>query len=647
MPKLFKKLFKNNILNNERGSSLAITIIVVAVLAFSVTSLTKMTVNLSGATTAELNAVNDESIGKGVITAAITEYEAYVREVKLYTGFTTSLPVTYSDVTSLFPLFGVELFGSETKVIKFEYALNNGDTIYKEVYISKSNGSTGGSSLDSPHPYDFSIATEGDLILNGGIYDDVNIYGKNIYLGNVAPFTVAASTAISGWTTYAVDAEDFITTGNNGTFPAFSEGDNDSKIFYSEDYKYCTGTCFSVEDDSSEAYTINKNNYTDVEGSSLNDQGDIQNLSILDFFNQFDFNEYLEYITTEVGPTGNQSFTADVDVDTFISVIRANSDYVTRNGNGNGNGNGGGWGWWNNNNNNTNRWRYPNEPYADVSRMNIDWDSGSQVVLETASVFDCAEAGVSRLLPWDGLRMENPDTEALVVIGDMEISNWQNYSEEIEGTFIVTGDLYFTGKNIDFTGATFIVFGETFFDFEDGSGFYTTSNDTQLAVYSYDNIQILNDWNSAYTTDPSNVTGLLYTEESIYVDAIPANFEFEGLLLARASDRDSHNPINVMDQDGNDINGIMINSYKGYVSEGYAWAPGGYLSDVINTVSFVPSNNIARHRFEITQLDQEEIFDRFFNIPGGATAGDDIPGFENILITEGVYTFEISEFKID
>ena len=184
--KLLKKIFNKDVIKNQRGSTLSITIIVIAVLSFSITAITKTTVNLSGSTTAELVAVNNESKGKALITQSINEFETYITATDSYTDFNNveigrllrDYGVVITDDTSKFPQFG-DLNGKTTKVYKFSFNLANGDTLYKYAYMSNS-----GSAVDTYLPFEFSIATEGDLILNGGYYDDISMYGKNIK-GNI------------------------------------------------------------------------------------------------------------------------------------------------------------------------------------------------------------------------------------------------------------------------------------------------------------------------------------------------------------------------------------------------------------------------------------------------------------------------------
>ena len=85
-----KKFFKNRILGNERGSTLTITLAVIAVLSFSVVSVTRLTVNLSSATTQHMLTANDEALGKALITKAINDMQVYITTEKSYDGFDTN-----------------------------------------------------------------------------------------------------------------------------------------------------------------------------------------------------------------------------------------------------------------------------------------------------------------------------------------------------------------------------------------------------------------------------------------------------------------------------------------------------------------------------------------------------------------------------
>ena len=610
MLRLIKKLFNKDIVNNQRGSTLSITIIVVAVLAFSITSITKATVNLSGSTTTEIKAVNNESEGKGLITQAIKEFEQYITDTDSYTDYNnTEIPrvlstynVIVSDETANFDGFG-DRDGNETKVYKFSYILNQGDSLYKYAFMSNS-----GSSYETYHPFDFSIGTEGDLILNGGLYNDIKMFGENIYVTNVAPWE---ETQLS----YFGDTY-HLTSGNAGTYPTFDYNGNQSQLWYGGDYKYCTSNCYDVTYNGSNPYQINKSNYVDVEGSSLSDQGDIQNESISGFFNDFSFEDFLIEEATQHLPTDNRTITTPISLANFETVIRNNMDEITYRGNGR-----------------TVR-RYPSTAYVDISNdVNYDFDGG-QEFLRFAAVYDCQAAGVSELRMWDGVRMQDWDDEGLIVLGDLVIDNGDSYNEQIRGTFIVTGDLTFTGQRLDFTRATFIVLGETIIDFDDGYGLYTTDNTYELSILGMDNIRIESQWNNYGTSNPTEITGLLYTEESIMINAVSSKIVFEGAMFARATGN-SNNPIFMDDDSGTQVNGIVINSFRGYVSRNYYFDRD--IWQWTKQLNYINSNSDTANRFQIRAVPLNQIQNTFINLPE----------FEGVTVSDGEYTLETSEWKIE
>ena len=610
MLRLIKKFFNKDIVNNQRGSTLSITIIVVAVLAFSITSITKATVNLSGSTTTEIKAVNNESEGKGLITQAIKEFEQYITDTDSYTDYNnTEIPrvlstynVIVSDETANFDGFG-DRDGNETKVYKFSYILNQGDSLYKYAFMSNS-----GSSYETYHPFDFSIGTEGDLILNGGLYNDIKMFGENIYVTNVAPWE---ETQLS----YFGDTY-HLTSGNAGTYPTFDYNGNQSQLWYGGDYKYCTSNCYDVTYNGSNPYQINKSNYVDVEGSSLSDQGDIQNESISGFFNDFSFEDFLIEEATQHLPTDNRTITTPISLANFETVIRNNMDEITYRGNGR-----------------TVR-RYPSTAYVDISNdVNYDFDGG-QEFLRFAAVYDCQAAGVSELRMWDGVRMQDWDDEGLIVLGDLVIDNGDSYNEQIRGTFIVTGDLTFTGQRLDFTRATFIVLGETIIDFDDGYGLYTTDNTYELSILGMDNIRIESQWNNYGTSNPTEITGLLYTEESIMINAVSSKIVFEGAMFARATGN-SNNPIFMDDDSGTQVNGIVINSFRGYVSRNYYFDRD--IWQWTKQLNYINSNSDTANRFQIRAVPLNQIQNTFINLPE----------FEGVTVSDGEYTLETSEWKIE
>ena len=595
---MLKKLFDLSVLKNQKGSTLSITIIVVAVLAFSITAITNMSVNLSSSTTAVLNNTNDESTAKGLITQAISEFEQYIIDTNSYDDFNnveipriqSELGVIVSDETDNFPDFG-DFSGKLTKVYKFAYTLNNGSTIYKYAYMANS-----GSSLNTYFPYEYLLGTEGDLILNGGYYEDTMIFGKNIYVSNAAPWTEDNLTFLP--------VSDHITPTSSASFPVFTDNGWQTEIFFGETYQYCTSGCYSVTSDSSAPYVINKNLYQDVQGGSLSDTGDISDEKITAFFNGFSFEDFVVDYASNVLPTNNRTITDTMTLANFETVIRNNMD--TRSGN-----------------------SYPNTPYVDVTNDSryTPWQSNENV--NYGYVYD-GDLSIERRH-----NIQDYDDEGLIVLGDLTIANERsNTANNIQGTYIVTGDLTINGYSNNFRRATFIVFGETYINFIEDYEMITGANRPELSIIGQDNIIIDGTGEDYYTSDPSLFTALLYSEESIFIDTIESKIAFEGGVFAKATGN-SANPLNIEDQNGEPIQGIVINSYQGYVSRWYEWD--WVLWEWVKDIDYVPSGQDDNHRFYAEAVDYDDYQTEFMNIPS----------FQGVTMIDGAYTLETSEWKIE
>ena len=604
MGKLFKKLFHNKIINNQRGSTLSITIIVVAVLAFSITSITKMTVNLSGSTTAELEAVNDESIGKGLITQSIFEFEQYIVATNSYDDFNNieisrilnTYNVIVTDETSNFPDFG-DSNGNLTKVYKFAYTLLNGATLHKYAYMSNS-----GSSVDTFHPYEFTLGTEGDLILNGGYYDEIMMFGNNIYLSNVSPWEEDLLTYLP--TSY------HLTPSSSGIYPVFTDNGDSSEIFYTEDYQYCTSTCYTVTEDGSNPYVINKDNYVDVDGSSYADPGDVQSDNIISFFNAFSFEDFVIEEATNHLPTDNKTITDPMTLATFETVIRNNMDTITYKANG------------------KTVQSYPSTAYVDITNDSNYTYLTSNENLRFGAVYD-GDLEIRR-----NSKMQDWNDEGFIILGDLTINNQDDGTDrDITGTYIITGDLNIIGEGLDLDKVTFIVFGEVLVDHNYGSDF-DNGGGYDLSIVAQDNVKIIGRSESYGTTSPSRVGMLVYTEESILIDGVNSKLLVEGGFFARALGNSS-NPLFLEDQNGTQINGIVINSYRGYADLSYSFDWG--LWDWVKDITYVPSNQDSANRFSIRAVPYSNIQNMFENIPT----------FEGVTVSDGAYTLETSEFNIN
>ena len=73
-----RRFFKKSTIGNERGSSVTVAFIVIAILTFSMTTITSGNISLAGATDVKLTQVSDENVAKGLINQAISEFELFV-----------------------------------------------------------------------------------------------------------------------------------------------------------------------------------------------------------------------------------------------------------------------------------------------------------------------------------------------------------------------------------------------------------------------------------------------------------------------------------------------------------------------------------------------------------------------------------------
>ena len=611
---MFNKIFKNQILNNNRGSSLTITLVVIAVMAFSLTSITKMTINLSGSTTAELNSVADESLAKGLITQAISEFEDYIVATDSYTDFNNAeiprilseLNVIVNDVTAQFPEFG-DNAGRTTTVYKFAFDLDNGDTLYKYAYMSNM-----GSSVDTYLPFEFSIGTEGDLILNGGYYDEIKMFGERIFVSNAAPWEENELVWEYVTATHHM-------TPSNSAYPTFTDGNNISELFFGTSYEYCTSGCFDVTESGSNPYVINTSEYQNAVDSGLSDEGEVQGEHIISFFNDFSFENYLVEHATQILPTDNRQIYDSMDLGNFESVIRNNMDVITYKSNG------------------RTVKSYPSTAYVDITDDSNYNFASSDETLRFAAVYDTYnddDPSTNELVINKKVTVADFDDEGFIVLGDLILENSaSNKTPKFKGTYIVTGDLIMRGYSNEFDKATFIVLGETIMDYDYGYGL-KTKNDRGFTLVAQDNVFFDEMWENYGTSTPSEITIFIYTEESIFIDAVESKYKIEGSLFARALGV-SGNDLFMEDELGNPIRGIVINSYRGYVDLDwyYNWSTGLWEKDLTP----VPSTRDSANRFYISDMKVKDYAKRFINVPA----------FEGVTISDGDYTLETSEWKVE
>ena len=173
--KLFRKLFSKSS-NNQEGSVLAVTLIVMVVLAASISAVTNLTLDQTAATTLKQSIVNEEVTAKRLLQLASSKLVDYMNEEidPLHTFINYKddmIPAALADygvyVSNVTTEPGFEAFGEtpqgNTYVYRFAIPLSSGKDLVMYTYLS-----TVGSAIELLDVFDFSLGTNGDLVLGGG-----------------------------------------------------------------------------------------------------------------------------------------------------------------------------------------------------------------------------------------------------------------------------------------------------------------------------------------------------------------------------------------------------------------------------------------------------------------------------------------------
>ncbi len=609
MKKLIKRLFNGL---NQNGNILTTAVVIMVVLASSVATVTAIAVQQNKSTTIKMNNTTDENVGMRLIQQSIGEFEQHITdtqdfnyyEVEMIPEVLSTYNVRVVNVTEDFEGFGIQ-DGYTSYVYRFEYTLNNGNILQMYSYVS-TEGSTVNNAGDPITPFNFSIGTNGDLVLTGGYYnnpvvdgENPSFFAENIYLNYQAPYLTEDNWGNEYWTS---------TPSTSGSYPDFVD-DEYVDMYYRNDYAYCGSNCWDYGN-ADDPLILEKSKFVTVDGWNGETGNYEQDEVVPNFFGDWDFESATFEFITDIGPTDSRIITDSINIDNYYDVIMANTEepelvtewvWVPR---GNGRNNKGDW---------VQETYYvaPDSPYTDITDLDdIDFEDGG-ITLGVSGVYD------GDLTVTDGIHLADRDNESIIVTGDLTIDT--NYYSTIDGKFVVLGDLIFIGDTIDIDGA-FYVFGETRFNFNYDEGI-TEAGDTSeygLTIISRDNIMFESMWEGTWHNQ-GEFDVFLYTEESIYMEAVKSKVEMSGVLFANAKN-ESGNHIPVVDENGEYINGIVITSYRGYTN----WRG-----------NLIPRSNVKFNRFYYTGVFSDEYQEAFV----------EIPEFESVVFKEGGYTFERSEFS--
>lgn len=578
-----KNTFKNfnKTINNENGSILAVAIIIISVLSFSVATIAGMSINLASNTTSQLTNLNEESEAKASIKKAINFFEEWIKDpingtdFDTFDGLYTNNPndifgVTVINDTSSFP----ELDGtgySVARAYKFSVTLSNGNIISMHDFVSDVGVET-----TQFEPFEYTIGTSGDLVINSGFFgsddygipDPLKMFGNNIYFSRRAPFILDGTTNNQELTSNDISRNPVLT--DYSLSPSVA-----AHIHYNNDLQYCgDSTCYTLNDIGN-PMELNKDNYSNFTASVPSDQGTIGAVTITDFFGSFNYNDYIMEFIRREAPSGSAPTNGSNDIEAEWSDLAhdiydnssplvVEARYHPK------------WGYLMGY-----RYTWPNAEFVDITE-NVDAVNFWRDFVDEDSSF--VYFGNDTNNSWYSYDTNYIDTatstplhldsdihigvdESLIVFGDLYLdAPWG--TQNILGEIVVTGDCYITGSDKDWEGSL-MVFGETFIELDDDEQFRTNGQNAGITFMCKDNIHFISHDETHYGSTQSSIFYMfIYTEESIYVDAVNSRYNYSGVMYARAlgnSKRTDPNDYMMTDSDGNPIRGIVVNSFYGYV----------------------------------------------------------------------------------
>ena len=624
MFKKFRLKLKSNTTRNQTGSVLTVSLIVMVVLAASVATITQVTANQLQNTSIRIESIKDVSSGEMMIQQAVGELRTFLDPKSepqglvgssayddLFDKFAADYDVFVTDVSGQegFTNFVTNEYGTSI-AYKFVYKLDTGKDLVKYAYTSSAG------TVDSDiEVMDFSLATNGDIIANGGYYKNASLYATNIRFGQVSPYIertnfgntlTPALTPVS--TLHRALTQEY--------FPEFRWGGVNAQVYYSDSFTYCGATCFNVGTSIDDNFVIDEDAYEPIIGSLL-ETGNIPPAKIQgDFFGDYNLTDtILSYVKND-GPTKSRKINADLTLETLGQEIidhysgeAVESCYKV----------------W------KNKWKYvwvcseqpSSKQYTNITD-NEDFDPRTQnETLDYSAIYD------GDLVIKKDFTMSNIDTETLVVNGNLTFKNTRDIN--VTGMIVVLGDLIFEGESVEFSGG-FYVTGESRFNFKEGYGIISGSrqNDWSFSLYSKKSVIVESVWETHYSNPYTpTIDWYVYTDESIYIDSVNSNLDVEGNFHARALGLEG--PFITLENKSQvQIHGIVINAFNGYINK-YGTPYFDYWTErfTLNADNDISNNGNGNGWGNISPGFIEE------------------PNYDPLVVSNGAFNFETSEFTIE
>lgn len=523
-------------LTNQRGSVLTVAIVMVAILTFSLTSLSAYTLRTAENTSRSVERNFSENVAKRSIDQAMNDLEFGMRDILEEEGMEYFKGLGEDDWQDLELINEIE---ADTGVVIEEdeesrystdefivrkfliiYPREDGRDMVRELYLSNHTVFL----RDNEDAFLFSVGTDGTLAINGGNYaGSDNIYGQTILAGHDTVIRNADGS-------YDIDRP------GKGNLPGGAE----DSYFSTRDLRYCPEgeECLQFKEDTDDKFVFE--NYQDIRDHE-------------DFSDDFEYRQYYDNIFGGFDFDNYFFTTFDSKIDDLSGISRNNYDAVL----------------------------------SDGLDEGVFYDLSEDEDYET--VDDELQVDSMPILPFDTLvdgdarfDFENPidfNGNTLIIHGDLTIERMDELSQETE--IFVTGDIHIEkSHNMRLFGNLYAL-GEIVVDFEGETGFENPGPGPKSeggALIADGHIRILNSYSAKdeHGGTSTRVPLFILSRQSVLIHATDkTHFGGTVFALAQGDPLDNHY---VRNDEGEleALSGIVIHSLKndGPIADGapFAWS---------------------------------------------------------------------------
>ena len=570
-------------LRNEKGSIISVVIILIAVLSFSLTTITAYSINVVGQTNRIVTQQNNESRAKRLIEQAMVSFEDEIRANILDYGMEWFDDLTLVNSNDDIPLMeaiydemGVTVtfddsfnyLESEMSVTsrryRFSYPVDEDRDIVRYIYMSNH-----GVEFESyNNAFLFSIGSDRDLVINGGAYQDANMYGRNTYIGWQSPYR-------------GVDGIFDIVTGSP-SHPYFM---NLGQI-NGANHNICQVNTHCIQvDEVNNVLRMYPQHYVPMEAGDIT-RAALASTTFDSLFGDFNFtNNFFRQLYTLGDPDNNE----------YLSGTQPNESNILT-------------------------FIDDNVALGNLRVVTQDGIATRQSITEHSVYY-----GDLNLTIGNNVTLDN-DGHIFIVTGDLTITSLREITGH--GQIFVLGDVHIeTEGNFSVDAAVFTL-GSTYINFELGYGFTRDQHDG-FSIFSRGHIFMDFQDNYRITGGQRGVGLLLFTESSMFINGAIGQHGLQGALYAQGRNEGLEDVLkyNAVTDEYEPFRGIFINSYKGQFRA--------------NHMSWQPSNNDNFHTFGISSMvtdgNRTRLFESFVGLPEFETITL-IPG--ELYVEKGTFRYE-------